>query len=123
LPKAAAPSATSRVTTLPAPISASSPDHHARQDDRPGTDPDITSDADRTAKLQAGSPFHRVTWMVGRQDLHSRPDLGTVADRYLDDVEDHAVEVQENARAEADIEAVVADVNGCENPRKDGDEI
>ena len=46
--------------------------------------------------------------MVGREDLHSRPDLGTIADRYLDDIEDHAVEVQENARAEADVEAVVA---------------
>ena len=50
---AKSPAGTRRVTTLPAPISASSPMETPGKDDRPRSDPDIAPDADRAAKLQA----------------------------------------------------------------------
>ena len=56
--------------------------------------PDLISSA-------ACAATDRVARMVGRQDLHSRPDLRAIADRDLHDVEDHAVEVQEHASTEA----------------------
>ena len=46
--------------------------------------------------------------MIGGVDLRRGSDLGAVADRDFDDVEDHAIEVEEHAVAEADIVAVVA---------------
>src|SRR3546814_7310112 len=46
--------------------------------------------------------------MIGGQDLHARADLSLVTDGDRDDVQDHAVEVEEDMRAEADVEAVVA---------------
>ncbi len=46
--------------------------------------------------------------MIGRQDLHGGADLRAVADADRDDIEDHTVEVEKDAGAEADVEAVVA---------------
>jgi hypothetical protein len=47
--------------------------------------------------------------MVGGVDLDCWPDLRPVTDRHFDHVEDHAVEVEEHARADRDIEPVVAE--------------
>ncbi len=46
--------------------------------------------------------------MVGGVDLRRGPDLGAVADRDFDDVEDDAVEIEEDAVAETDVVAIVA---------------
>jgi hypothetical protein len=46
--------------------------------------------------------------MIRRKDLNCRTDLRFVADADRDNVEDHAIEVQENAGAETDVKAVVA---------------
>src|SRR6516225_1859959 len=83
-------------------------DGHARQDDGACSDPGVAPNADRAAKLQPGGAPRRVAWMVGRQDLHPRPDLRAVADGDLHNIEDHAVEVQEHASTEANVETVVA---------------
>ena len=66
----------------------------------------MTATAENTAENTGGAPgTGRVARVVGREYLHRRPDLRAVADRDLHHVEDHAVEVQEHARA--DVEAVV----------------
>jgi hypothetical protein len=83
-------------------------DAHTRQDDGAAADPDITANANGTAKLQSGGPPRRIAWMISRKDLDGRTDLRFVADADRDDVEDHAIEVQENTGAETDVEAIIA---------------
>jgi hypothetical protein len=72
LPKAVAPAGTSRVTTLQAPIKASSPDG--------------APDVDWATKLQPRGPPGRIARVIGREDLNSRADLHFVADGDLYDV-------------------------------------
>ncbi len=72
-------------------------DRHARQDDGTGANPDVAANADGASELQAGRTFGRVTGMIGCEDLHAWTDLDPVADDDLNDVEDHAVEVQKGA--------------------------
>src|ERR1700738_3356337 len=83
-------------------------DGHAGQDDGAAADPDVAADPHRAAEFEAAGPRLGVARVVGGVDLHRRSDLGAVADRYLDNVEDHAIEVQEHAIAETDIIAKVA---------------
>src|ERR1700754_404891 len=83
-------------------------DGDAGQDDGAAADPDIAADPHRAAEFEAFGPGFGVARVVGGVDLHRRSDLGAVADAYLDDVEDHAIEVQEHAIAEPDIVAEVA---------------
>ena len=103
-----APGSTSRVTTLPAPITAPSP---IVTPGRMMAPPPIqTSLPIRTGRPNS-RPSRRVSasrGMVGGIDLHRRPDLGAVADADFDHVEDDAVEVQEDAVAETDVVAEVA---------------
>jgi len=47
--------------------------------------------------------------MIGGVDLRCGSDLGAVADADFDDIQDDAVEVQENPVAETDIIAEVAE--------------
>src|SRR5262245_17670420 len=83
-------------------------DGDAGQDDRTAADPDIAADAHGTAKLEPGTPRVGITRMVRSINLHGGADLGTIADRHLDDVKDDAIEVEEDAVAEADVVAIVA---------------
>ena len=83
-------------------------DGHAGQDDRPRPDPDVAPDTDWAPKFDTGSSQRRVARMVGREDLHPRPDLSEITNGDLDHVRDHAVEVQKHAHAQADVEALVA---------------
>src|SRR3546814_6402765 len=71
-------------------------------------EPDVEADTYRAPELQPGGARGRVARVVGGEDLHARRDLGAVADRHFAHVEDHAVEVEEHAVAQANIEAVVA---------------
>ena len=102
------PGPTSRVTTLPAPITAPSP---IVTPGRMMAPPPIqTSLPIRTGRPNSRpvAPRFGVARMIGGVDLHRRPDLGAVADRDFDDVEDDAVEVEEDAVAETDVVAIVA---------------
>jgi hypothetical protein len=45
--------------------------------------------------------------VIGRKDLNPWADLRLVANRDLHDIEDDAVEIQEHAGTETDVEAVV----------------
>src|SRR3546814_10055467 len=83
-------------------------DTHPRQDEGAAADPDVAPDIDRAAELEPGRPLREAARMIGGQDLHARADLSLVTDGDRDDVQDHAVEVEEDMRAEADVEAVVA---------------
>src|ERR1700730_11967475 len=83
-------------------------DGHARQDDRAAADPDIAPDVDWATKLQPGGPPSCIAWVIGREDLNPWTDLRFVANGDLHDVEDNAVEVQEHACTENDVDAVVA---------------
>ena len=100
--------ATSRVTTLPAPITAPSP---MVTPGRMMAPPPIQT----SLPIRTGRPNSRpsrrvfgVARMVGGVDLHRGPDLGAVADPDFDDVEDDAVEIHEHAVAETDVVAEVA---------------
>src|SRR6185369_7247235 len=78
-------------------------DRDAGQEDGAAADPDVAADSHRAAELQAGFSRIGVARVVGRVDLHGGPDLGAVADDDLDDVENDAIEVEEDAVAEADV--------------------
>ena len=81
LPAAKTPSGTSRVTTLPAPITAREPMRHARQDDRAAADPDVGADLDRLAELLLAAQL-RVHRVHRRVDLHRRAEQREVADAH-----------------------------------------
>jgi hypothetical protein len=83
-------------------------DAHTRKDDSAAADPDIASDPDGTTELQTGGPLCRIARMSRGEDLHRRPDLCLFADADRDNVENHAVEIEEDSRTETDVEAVVA---------------
>src|SRR3546814_8351259 len=80
-------------------------DTHPRQDEGAAADPDVAPDLDRAAELEPGRPLREAARMIGGQDLHARAALRLVTDGYRDDVQDHAVEVEEDMRAEADVDA------------------
>ena len=46
--------------------------------------------------------------MIGSEDLYSRTDLGRFPDGDLRNIKDHAVEIQEHAGTEVDIETIIA---------------
>lgn len=108
LPKAVAPAGTSRVTTLPAPISALSAIETPCKTMAPA--PIQTLRPMQTGRPNSSPEARPVgsRGVVGRENLYSWPDLGAGADCDFHHIQDHAVEVQEYARAEADVEAVVA---------------
>src|SRR5690606_30497102 len=81
---------------------------HARQDDRPTTNPDVAPDADRPTELQARLALCRLARMIRGEYLHTGADLGPVTDGHRDHIQDHAIEIEEYALAQADIEAVIA---------------
>lgn len=83
-------------------------DGDAGQDDGAATDPDVGADPHRAAEFETAGPCCGVARMVGRVDLDRGSDLGALADRDLNDIQDHAIEVQEHAIAEANIVAEVA---------------
>ncbi len=91
------------------------PDRHAGQNDRSAADPDIPADAHGTPKLQPGAAPCGIAWMIGGINLNGRPDLRAIADGDVRDVKDHTVEVQESARADANVEPVIAEKWGPDN--------
>ena len=101
LPATVAPAGTSRVTTLPAPISASSPTVTPGSTIAP---PPIHG----LAGFPAFAALRGIARVVGRVDLHRGADLRAVADLHAHHVEDHAVEIEEHAAAQMHVEAVVA---------------
>src|SRR5581483_2483742 len=94
---------------------ASGPDHgaiadaHSGQDDGPAADPHIAPDRDLATKLVALPAHLRIAWVIRGIDLHRRADLRSIADGNGDDVEEHAVVIDEHAVAEPHVEAVVAE--------------
>jgi hypothetical protein len=106
--------ATSRVTTLPAPITAPSP---IVTPGRMMAPPPIQTSLPmhRTAEFEAGTARFDIARMVGGINLHRGSDLGAVADRNIDDIQDDAVEIEEHLVAEADIVAVVAKERRTDN--------
>ena len=84
-------------------------DGDAGENDGASADPDVASDADRLAGFEVGAAGFGVTGVVGSVDLDGRADLSAVADLDGIDVEEDAVEVEEDAGAEMDVVAVVAE--------------
>jgi hypothetical protein len=107
LPKAVAPAGTSRVTTLPAPISASSP---MLTPGRMIAPPPIQTLRPMRMGRPNSKPAARSAgsrgWSVA--NLRGRANLRSIAYGDGDDIEDHAVEVEKDPSAERDIEAVIA---------------
>lgn len=46
--------------------------------------------------------------MVGSVELHGRPHLRAIADVHFADIQNHAIEVEEHARAQTDVVPVIA---------------
>src|SRR5216683_425329 len=94
---------------------AAGPDHrpvangHAGQDNGAASDPDIAADPHRTPEFDAAAPGLGIAGMVGGVDLRGGSDLRSIADGHFDDIEDDAIEVQENLVTETDIVAEVAE--------------
>jgi len=97
LPRAVAPAGTSRVTTLPAPITALSPMVTPRQNDRTAADPHILTDPDGASELGTRLADRRVARMVCRVDLDRRADLGSRSNGHGNDIKDHAIEIEKHA--------------------------
>ena len=108
LPAAKTPSGTSRVTTLPAPMTGAGADADAGADDGAAADPGVVADGDRLAGLQRAA-LRVIEGMQRRVDLHRRAEETEVADLHGADVEDHAVEVEVDAAAERDVGTEVAE--------------
>ncbi len=98
----------SRVTTLPAPMTAARADGHPRTDDRGATDPDVRADRHGLGEFLPPAQFG-VKRMRRRVNLDRRTKQRVVADADGTHVEDDAVEVEEDALAEKDVRAVVAE--------------
>jgi hypothetical protein len=90
-----------RVTTLPAPIIASSPIVTPGRMIEP---PPIQT----LRPIETGPTFDRVARVIGRVDLDSGSDLRARTYLDSDDVENNAVEVYKSVFAEMDIVAIVA---------------
>ena len=108
LPAAKTFSGTSRVTTLPAPITARDPMVTPGRMMAPP--PTQTS-----APMSTGLPNSclrrsgRVHRVHRRIDLHRRTEQREAADAYAADIEHHAVEIEEHTLAELDVGAIVAE--------------
>src|SRR5450755_787162 len=70
---------------------------------------DHAADSHRTPELDAAAPGLGIAGMVGGVDLRRRSDLRSIADGHFDDIQDDAIEVQENFIAETDVVAKVAE--------------
>lgn len=81
---------------------------HARENDCSTANPGVAANADRSSELQPDLPLLGIMWMIGRIDLHSRPNCSSFANRDLCHVKDDAVEIDVNMGSEPDVEAVVA---------------
>src|SRR5229473_5416262 len=94
---------------------AAGPDHravtnrHAWQDNGATADPDVAADPHRTSEFEPPAPRFGIPGMVGGVDLRRRSDLRSIADGHFDDIQDDAIEVQENFIAETDVIAKVAE--------------
>ena len=84
-------------------------DDHAGQDDGAAADPDTPADANGAAELKSGSALRRIARMVGGVDLDGRADLRAVPNGHLNHIENNTVEIEECARPEPDIEAVITE--------------
>ena len=84
-------------------------DRHSGQDDRAAADPHVATDRHRPAQFEAVAAKLRIARMVRGIDLHGRADLSAIADRDGDDVQEHAVVIEENTVTETDVVAVVAE--------------
>ena len=63
----------------------------------------------RTAEFDAAAPRLGIAGMIGGVDLRGGSDLRSIADGHFDDIQDDAIEVQENLIAEPDVVAEVAE--------------
>ena len=81
---------------------------YARQDQGTCAYPDVLANGHRAAELKPAASYCGITRMVGSEDLHAGRDLGVRTDAYRDDIQDHAVEIEEYAFAKSDIEPVIA---------------
>jgi len=83
-------------------------DGDAREDDGAAADPDVTPDPDGSAAFEPLAPLRQIARMIGRVDLDGWTDLRPIPDGDLDHIEDHAIEVEERVRPQANVEAIVA---------------
>src|SRR6185312_3309586 len=89
-------------------------DRYAGADNRAAADPYIRTDRDRLGVFLR-PPQLGVQRMGRRVELHRGAEHREVADRHGADVEDHAVEVEEDAVAEVDVGSIIAE-EGRLNP-------
>src|SRR5690348_3831775 len=82
-------------------------DRYARQDDGAAANPDVTPDPHGSTEFETAPSDVRISRVVGRVDMHARADLTAIADDDADDVEKHAVEIDEDIVAEPDVVPVI----------------
>jgi len=84
-------------------------DGDAGEDDGAAADPDVAADANWLAALEVGAACFGIAGVIGGVDLDGGADLGAVADLDGVDIEENTIEVKEDAGAELDVIAVVAE--------------
>jgi hypothetical protein len=72
------------------------------------TDPDMPANPDGLSEFKSLAALCRIAWMVGSVDLDRRTNLCPFADSDLNHVKDHAVEIEEDIIAQANVETVIA---------------
>ena len=81
---------------------------YTRQNDRATANPYVLTDLDRAPKLGTRSANRWITGMVGRVYLDRRAYLRPRSDSHSNDIENHAIEIEEDVSPDPDIVAVVA---------------
>jgi hypothetical protein len=80
---------------------------HARENNGVSADPDVPANANRAAKLKSNFSHGRVAWVICGVDVNTRANLCAVSNQNFDHVQDDAVEIDECASTEFDVEAVI----------------
>src|SRR4051794_20757685 len=83
-------------------------DRHARKNDRSPAHPAPGADPDSSPQFRTLRSLSRVDWVRRGVDVHAWTEEDVVADLYAAGIEDHAIEVRVEARADEDVAAVVA---------------
>lgn len=82
-------------------------DGNSGTNDGSAPDPDIGPDRDRFRVLQSPPTFLGVEGMHRGVDLHGGADQDIVSDHHLGDIENHAIKIEIDLRAQSDIPAII----------------
>jgi hypothetical protein len=82
-------------------------DGSAGENDSATADPDMPANPDGSSEFKTLAPLRPIARMIGRVDLDSWTDLRPLSNSDLNHVKDHAIEVEEDIRSQANVETII----------------